>query len=291
MKQMLIGIVILSTLITACIPFNNGEKSCYRIKDGKVYLRYYGGYPSAKEVMLKVEGADAKSFEYIEGSREGACQRGHMFARDENQVFYRNKKINFANPENFVHVSLGYSKDGSDVFFKNSVIEKADAKSFFVIKNKRKQAYAADKYGLILRNKRVGGQIDANSFELLFRPYSKDKNNVYYSEKFHVLEGADPASFTCPKFESIVNFQHYAYDNKTAYYYERWKVDSIPNIDFETFSVLSSEYAKDKNAVFFKSKIIENAHSASFHIPHQINKHVGQDKNHRYVSGEINDNE
>ena len=167
MKQKLIGIIILASLFIACLPFDNESKSCYRIKDGKVYLRYYGGYPRAKEVMRKLEGADAKSFEYIEGSREGACQGGDMFAKDKRQVFYRNRKVKFADPETFEAVLYGYSKDASNVFYMDSVIEKADAKSFFVIENKRKQPYAADKYGLIVRNKRIGGQVDAPSFELL----------------------------------------------------------------------------------------------------------------------------
>ena len=289
MKQKLIGIIILASLFIACLPFDNESKSCYRIKDGKVYLRYYGGYPRAKEVMRKLEGADAKSFEYIEGSREGACQGGDMFAKDKRQVFYRNRKVKFADPETFEAVLYGYSKDASNVFYMDSVIEKADAKSFFVIENKRKQPYAADKYGLIVRNKRIGGQVDAPSFELLSRPYSKDKNKVYYSEKFQVLDGADPESFTCPDFESIVNFQHYAFDKNVAYYYERGKVENIPNNDFETFKVLSTHYAKDKNTVYYKAKIMDQADPETFHVPHRINKRSGQDKKYSYFEGEIKD--
>jgi hypothetical protein len=287
MKKLWVIPVLL--LLTSCLPFETSNNSCYRIKDGKVYLRYYGGYPRPKEVMLKVEGADAKSFKFIENSREGACQGGDMFAKDEKHVFYRNEIIKMANPESFEVLNYGYSKDEGYVFYRTSFIPKVDPESFFVIENDRKRAYSADKYGLIVRNKRIGGQIDANSFELLFRPYSKDKNHVYYSDKFHVLEGADPTTFTCPKFESIVNYQYYAYDRNKAYFYEGQEVEVIENIDYKTFKVLSPYYAKDKYSAYYKAKVIQEADPASFQVPDRVNKRSARDKNHSYFQGEIKD--
>lgn len=277
----------ITVFLTSCWSFDKSDKSCYRIKNSEVYLRYYGGYPRAKEVLLKVEGADYQSFKYIEDSREGACQRGYMFAKDKKHVFYRNQKIQFASPETFVALSYGYSKDKNSVFYKELLLEKVDPESFFVIKNDRKHAYSADKYGMIIKNKRIGKQIDIHSFELLFKPYSKDKNNVYYTEEFNVLKGADPESFTCPEFKSIVNFQYYAFDKNNAYYYEKGKVSIIKGIDNASFMVLSTHYAKDKNKVYYKDSVMSNADAESFHVPDKINKRTAQDKNHHYYEGKV----
>jgi len=284
--SLVFGVLFLSS----CLPFETSNNSCYRIKDGVVYLRYYGGYPSAKEVLLKVEGADAETFNFIEGSREGACQGGDMFAKDEKHVFYRTETIKMAHPESFEALKYGYSKDENNVFYLASFLPNVDPESFFVIENNRKESYAADKYGLIVRDKRIGGQIDAASFQLLFKPYSRDKNHVYYSDMFHILEGADPATFTCPKFESIVNYQYYAYDKNNAYFYERDKVELVENIDYETFKVLGSQYAKDKNHAYYQATVIPEADLATFHVPHQIDRYSAQDKNHHYFEGKIKDN-
>lgn len=282
-----LALLIILLLICSCFPINHENKSCYRIREGKVYLRYYGGYPRAKEVFLEVKGADANSFEYIEGSREGACQGGHIYGKDNENVYYRTKKIEFADYKSFALAAYGFSKDENNVFYRDSLIEKADAKTFFIIKNKRRQAYGADRNGLILRYKRIGGEIDANTFRLLPKPYSMDKNRVYYTEDFHVLEGADPNSFICPKYESYINYQYYSYDKNNAYYYERRKVEKIPDIDYQSFTVLNSYYAKDKNYVYYKWSVIKDADPITFHIPNKINKRIGQDKNYRYKEGVI----
>ncbi len=286
----ILALFLVLTFVSSCMLIDTGNESCYRIKGDQVYLRYYGGYPRAKEVMLKVDGADAKTFKFIEGSREGACQGGDMFAKDEKHVFYRDEIIKMADLKSFEVLKYGYSKDEANVFYLDSFIPKVDAESFFVIENNRKQPYAADKYGLIVRYKRIGGEIDAYSFELLPEPYSRDKNHVYYSDEFHVLKGADPATFTCPEFESIVNYQYYAYDRNNAYFYERKEVKVIENFDYKTFKVLGSQYAKDKNHAYFQAKVIPEADPATFHVPYQIDRYSAQDKNHHYFEGKIKDN-
>ncbi len=283
MKILVLFLVL--TFVSSCMLIDTGNESCYRIKGDQVYLRYYGGYPRAKEVMLKVDGADAKTFKFIEGSREGACQGGDMFAKDEKHVFYRDEIIKMADLKSFEALKYGYSKDEANVFYLDSFIPKVDAESFFVIENNRKQPYAADKYGLIVRYKRIGGEIDAYSFELLPEPYSRDKNHVYYSGEFHILEGADPATFTCPKFKSIVNFQYYAYDKNRAYYYENGKVEIISGIEHTTFRVLSTHYAKDKNRVYYKDSVMENVDVESFNVPHRIDRRTAQDRNYEYFEG------
>lgn len=289
MKSYFLIVIAIVLSISGCSFIENENNSCYRIKDGEVFLRYYGGYPRAKEVFLKVKGADAKSFTFIENSRNGACQGGDIYAKDEHHVFYRTEIIDFADVKTFEVMGLGYSRDDNDVFYREKVVEKADAESFCIVDNERGLAFGYDKYGLLKRDQRVNAAIDCPSFKVLSNPYFKDKNSVYYEPHFSILPEADAQSFTCPRFKSIVNYQYYAYDKNNAYYYERGEVKVIPGIDFDTFEVLSKEYAKDKNNVYFKSQIIQGADVESFIVPHRINENVAQDKNHKYIDGEIKD--
>ena len=279
----------LAFLITGCFPFDGENSSCYQIKNGEVFLRYYGGYPRAKEVLLKIKEADAESFHFIENSRRGDCQGGDIYAKDKYSVFYRTEKINLAKTETFEVLGLSYSKDDSNVFYKELVIENADPKSFYTVTNDRDLSFGADKHSFFYQKRRIEISIDGKSFVVFPKSYYKDKNHVYYSTDFKILEDAHAASFTCPEFESIVNYQYYAFDKYNAYYYEGNEIEIIPNIDFASFKVLGTDYAKDKNNVYYKSQIIAGADVESFSVPHRLNRNVGKDKNHTYVNGKIDD--
>lgn len=280
--------VVLCVLVlmnSSCFCSTQDTRSCYRIKDKGVFLRYYGGYPRGEEVFLKVRDADPLSFRYLEGSREGDCQSGHMYARDCSQVFYRISKMKDANPETFLPLRYGYSKDKKCVYFRGKAVEGADAESFAVIENNYSRPYGADRYSVFHMNERLRKDIDAGSFEILHRPYFKDKTRVYYGKRYTVLEGADPATFTWQEYREIINDIYYAYDAKKAYYYENGRVAAIRGIDHATFTVLGRHYAKDENRVYYTYMIVEGADPSSFHVPEKLKQHVGRDKNHRFEKG------
>lgn len=286
----LIIVGTVSAFIVSCWINTKSNVSCYIVKNEEVFLRYYGGYPTAKEVLLKVKEADPNTFQFIEGSRSGACQKGHMFAKDEKHVFYRTDITEQANTDSFEVLKYGYSKDQNSVFYKANILPQADLETFFVIENERKLPYSADKNGLIIKEKRINAMLDAHSFELLPRPYSKDKNHVYFGDDFQILDHANPTTFVCPEFNSIVNYQYYAFDISRAFYYENGQISIIENIDAKTFKVLSTHYAKDKNNVYYKSQIIAGADIESFHIPIKMNHRTAKDKTHTYFEGTIKEN-
>ena len=195
-------------------------------------------------------------------------------------------KIKNANIEGFVVLGHGYSKDLAHAFYHNYTMEGVDIETLKVIQNKYHLAIAVDENGLILRGKRLTVNVDSKSFEVLKRPYYKDKNKVYYSDKFLILQQADSATFNIPELSRITNIQSYAFDKNNAYYFDsKGKVRLINNIDYESFQVLSSDYSKDKNRVYYKSTILELADPMSFHIPHSINPHVGKDATNHFVQG------
>jgi hypothetical protein len=194
-----------------------------------------------------------------------------------------------ADMETFIPLSYGYSKDAKCVYFRGKAVGGADAESFAVINNKYSRPYGADQQGVFHKDERLRMEIDAGSFEILHRPYFKDRNRVYYGKHYAVLEGADPATFTWQEYKEIINDLYYAYDRKNAYYCENGRVTAIRNIDHATFSVLGRHYAKDKNRVYYTHMIVDGADPSSFHVPEKLKQHVGRDRSHRFIKGKIVD--
>ena len=66
-------------LVIVSMSYRDGYYNpCYIKINGAVYLQYFGGYPKAKKVHLKVLEADYRSFKYIKGSLDGSCQAGKV---------------------------------------------------------------------------------------------------------------------------------------------------------------------------------------------------------------------
>lgn len=96
--------------------------------------------------------------------------------------------------------------------------------------------------GLIINN------ADAESFQVIYPDYYKDKNNVYLRNK--IIKGADPESF------ELIN------DERGSYV---------------------GEYAKDKNSVFYGLSKIEKADPNSFELFYDDSLSLkGRDKNGVY---------
>jgi hypothetical protein len=91
--------------------------------------------------------------------------------------------------------------------------------------------------------------MDVNTFEW-DGAYQKDANNVYYN--FQKLEDSDPSSF-------IYLSASYGY----------------------------SGYSKDFASVFYEGEKIETADAATFQIIEDSDEYDAQDKNHKYLHGEV----
>ncbi len=78
-----------------------------------------------------------------------------------------------------------------------------------------------------------------------------------------------------------------------------YKLEEIPNADPATFEFLGGVgaiitwdgYAKDRNAVYFREKVIEGADSSSFHLMEPTRVGYAEDKNNRYAFGEKVEND
>lgn len=154
------------------------------------------------------------------------------------------------------------------------VIEGADVESFQIL-----GGYAKDK-NHVYKGMEVVSNRDPETFAVVSRDVTKDKNGVYYD--YHgTLKGADPETFT----HLITQIQPSIYDwykDKNNVYY-KWK--KVEGADPDTFQVLYNEYAKDKNNVYKYEWRIEGADAATYEI---LDRHMWQkDKNHVYRIGEI----
>jgi len=148
------------------------------------------------------------------------------FAKTGKQVFYRNLLISGADPKTFTPIDTYFSKDNSNVFAGEKMIENADVDSFETI--------ITDEW--------------KNNF------ISKDKKNVYFENK--IIAGADPASYIS------MNESGYGKDKNHVFY--QGKV--LAAADPETFGPFETNYnhGKDKSHIFFEDILIEGADISTF---------------------------
>lgn len=85
----------------------------------------------------------------------------------------------------------------------------------------------------------------------------------------------------------------YAMDDQQGYYFSSIGITYIKGIDAASFTPLNHVYAKDKNHVYFKGKIIQEADAENFQIldaswGHRTNRqHYAKDLQNVYVRGKV----
>lgn len=161
----------------------------------------------------------------------------------------------------FEVLSSDYAKDKNNVYFKEILINGADSNSFSIINmnSNCEDLFAKDKNGIYFKNVYLKNS-DYFTFEFVKYKksgssqcsikYIKDKNNVYY----------------LPYLEKCVK--------------ESCTIDPIKYVDPKTFEAYNEIYAKDKNNVYAKGSIIENADQQTFEV--LILSRYAKDKNHVY---------
>ena len=273
--------------------FEEVSKEYYRDKNNVYYYDNYDGD------VKKVKGADAKTFDAIEGyalgrDKNAVYDKGKMIKgldpvtfEDLNGDFYKDKNgiYSFYQKENEVVVEKveispeidlktlqpienysEYSKDKNNVYYHFKKIEGADIKTF----EPEGYSIGKDKMGIYYETRKVNG-VDVNSFEVLKNDFFKDKNNVYYKNK--KLEIFKPKNFEVIDYSLVKQ-------NEDLYYFtedENNNTKFVPleskNVDIDTFQILDDDYAKDKNNTYYKGKIFKEADSKT------LDKHYNENDN------------
>ena len=137
---------------------------------------------------------------------------------------------------------------------------------FIFISLKLFSQYSIDNGIVYIYGRPVTGA-DINSFEILSDSYAKDKSHVYNADR--IIKDADPASFI------ILSDSAYAKD-KTRVYRLGTAIKEADPDSFELFG--DTDFSKDKNNVYYAG-ILSAADTESFEI---LNSPYARDKNHFY---------
>ncbi len=123
--------------------------------------------------------------------------------------------------------------------------------------------YYGKRYEQILGPTRKFIDIDSKTFEIIDTFYIKDKNGVYFHElngdthTFEIMRDVDPDSFR------LLGGGYYYRDINGIYFIKSKLLD----VDMSSFKILVGYYAKDKNHVYLKGKILPNEDPETFISP------------------------
>ena len=113
MKKIILFFIFISTLNFSCRGLIT-PKSSYTIESKKVYYR-----------NLEVVGANSASFKNISFIKDSCEYRD--YAKDKNYVYYKEKRVEDADPNTFTMVDQGYYKDKKYLYFAGKRLEGSDS--------------------------------------------------------------------------------------------------------------------------------------------------------------------
>ena len=114
---------------------------------------------------------------------------------------------------------------------------------------------------------------DPQTYEVINQLYSKDKNNIYYSNR--KIIGADLPTFQ-------IGSDGFSKDKNNIYFGGK----KILGVDRDTIKIIELPYIKDKNNVYYGNKKIEGADKNTFELIYDfgsvVNRYYSKDKNNIY---------
>jgi hypothetical protein len=182
---------------------------------------------------------------------------------------YETYRIDEADGKTFSYLGDNFAKDKNHVYFASRIIKWANPDKFKFASGWFSQ-YVMDDKNVWYRDEAIP-LVDAETFSVIDAPFfTKDKNHVYFASR--IIKWANPDKF---KFASG-SFSQYVMDDKNVWYRD----EAIPLVDVETFSYLGDNFAKDKNHVYFASRIIKWANPDKFKFASgSFSQYVMDDKN------------
>ena len=190
----------------------------------------------------------------------------------------------------FQEIDATYSKDKNGVYVWENrgwkKLEGLDPVTFEIINiSGSARRYLKDKNGIYSIIYSMDGDsdklalenlpYDPQTYEVINQLYSKDKNNIYYSDR--KIIGVD-----LPTFQRI---DEYIYSKDKNNIYFRGK--KISGADKDTFEKIDKyNYSKDKNNIYYNDKKIEGVDKNTFELTYDfgsvVNEYYSKDKNNVY---------
>lgn len=211
-----------------------------------------------------IKGADGKTFKCLE----------KPYAVDASHVFHKYTMMTGADPKSFIIHGKYLTEDKNDYFWQGKPIHVADKKTFVIIGNKDNYwtQWAKDKNNAYYMGEQPVPLADYDSFHLIKETnsrgvqgsYAADKYRVYYKD--HIVEGADPETFT-----EIIDWV--GQDKHRVYY--QWKATDIK--DYNQLSHIGGFYSDGSHIYTFEFEVFEDADPLTFR---QLNNNWYVDKDH-----------
>jgi hypothetical protein len=184
--------------------------------------------------------ADAASFEPL--GDDG-------FGRDKNTAFWDGHGIQGSDAATFKVMGRQFARDATHLYFRDQAIAGIDAASVAVLSPD--DVFFKDKNGIYFLTYRDNFSkprpvpADQDSFLRLDGYYSQDRQHIFYEDK--ILEGVDLKTFEVyPPYDD-----DFAKDKNHVY--KRGARLETPHA--ETFELISQAYSRDKNHVYYNSRL------------------------------------
>jgi len=181
--------------------------------------------------LSAIKNADLATFEVLNSPYSNSI----YFAKDKNNVYYQNKKIDGLVADGFEQIQSNFIKDRNGIYkFEEDENEKS------------------------LKITPINAKIDFENLKELDWKYFGDDKNIYYFDEnsFKKVDKADINSFE--RIDSTGFFK-----DKNNVYYEGEKVEGI---DMNNIEVINGMCIKDKNSVFYEGKKLRNISPNNFNI-------------------------
>ena len=184
----------------------------------------------------------------------------------------------------FQEIDATYSKDKNGVYvWENSgwkKLEELDPITFQIINvSGSVRQYLKDKNGIYIIDGDSDNLVleklpyDSQTFEVINKLYTRDKNNIYYSDRRII--GADLSTFQ-------IGSDGFSKDKNNIYLEGK----RILGIDKDTVKIIELPYIEDKNNVYYRNKKIEGADKNTFELTYDfksvVNGYYSKDKNNVY---------
>ena len=213
-----------------------------------------------KTKKLNLKGLDLRSFKKVDNS--------DYYFKDKNSIYYEDSgnlhKIENADLKTFKDLDYNFAKDKNNIYYKNKKLDGIDAASF----EKIEFNFIKDKNGLYkidedeekneIKLIPLNEKVNLENFEEIGGNYYKDDKNLYYfgENEFKKIDGSDPNSFEYDN----ENYTFIAKDKNNVYF----DGEKVKGIDVKSAEGIDGLWIKDKNSVFYRGKKLEKISSNNF---------------------------
>ena len=248
---------ILTLLILSGSIINAG----YIKEKNTIYFTDETTEPERKEIVKNV---DFRTFKIFEENDD--------FARDKNNIYYRNKKVENVDVNSFQVEGFYFAKDKNNTFYiSNDGLMKIKGfrpEGSYAIVQLFVPALLINKYGIYMAKYETDGivaksikpeEMDMDTLEVLASEesfavfYLKDKNNVYF------------INYTAGEQKSIDNNIENEDDVENDNDDFVIQIEKLAGADRDTFEIVSV-YGKDKNNLYFYNQKIKGINTKTFKL-------------------------